>query len=70
MDYLTIEQAHERDVLRLVLTASVPGPWSEAAKALFRHHKFPTCRFDKGAGRIILNWLSGRVTETPGCIVQ
>ena len=39
MDYLTIEQAHERDMLRLVLTSSVPGPWSEAAKASFRHHK-------------------------------
>ena len=39
MDYLTIEQARERDGLRLVLTSGAPGPWSEAARALFRHHK-------------------------------
>ena len=38
MEYLRVEEAQERDGLRLVLTASVPGPFSEAAKALFRHH--------------------------------
>ncbi len=36
MDYLSIAQARERDGLRLVLTAGHPGPWGEAAKALFR----------------------------------
>jgi glutathione S-transferase len=35
MEYLTIEEARERSGLRLVLTRGVPGPWSEAAKALF-----------------------------------
>jgi hypothetical protein len=35
MEYLTVEEARERSGLRLVLTRGVPGPWSEAAKALF-----------------------------------
>ncbi len=38
MEYLTVEEAKQRDGLRLVLTAGVPGPFGEAAKALFRHH--------------------------------
>ena len=32
MDYLTVEEARERNGVRLVLTAGVPGPWGEAAK--------------------------------------
>jgi len=38
MDYLSVEEAQEQSGLRLVLTAGGPGPFSEAAKALFRHH--------------------------------
>lgn len=38
MDYLTVEEARNKPGLRLALTTGVPGPWSEAAKALFRHH--------------------------------
>ena len=38
MDYLTVEQAKQTSGLRLVLTRDVPGPWSEAAKAVFRWH--------------------------------
>jgi hypothetical protein len=38
MDYLTVEEARDLPGLRLALTRGVPGPWSEAAKALFRHH--------------------------------
>lgn len=38
MDYLNVEQARNLPGLRLALTRGVPGPWSEAAKALFRHH--------------------------------
>src|SRR5437868_1271116 len=30
--YLSVADARERDGLRLVLTAGVPGPWGEAAK--------------------------------------
>ena len=36
MEYLTVEQARNLSGLRLVLTRGVPGPWSEAAKALFK----------------------------------
>ncbi|MDH5172994.1 MAG: hypothetical protein OEW92_11290 [Gammaproteobacteria bacterium] len=35
MEYLTVEEARTRPGLRLVLTRGVPGPWSEAAKAIF-----------------------------------
>ena len=38
MEYLSVEQARAKQGLRLVLTAGVPGPFGEAAKALFRHH--------------------------------
>ncbi len=38
MEYLTVEEAKNKTGLRLVLTAGVPGPFGEAAKALFRHH--------------------------------
>lgn len=38
MEYLSVEEAKDKDGLRLVLTAGVPGPFGEAAKALFRHH--------------------------------
>lgn len=37
-DYLDVNEAQTQSGLRLVLTAGVPGPWSESAKALFRHH--------------------------------
>ena len=35
MHYLTIAEARHRPGLRLVLSAHVPGPWGEAAKAVF-----------------------------------
>lgn len=41
MEYLEVEDAEDLPGLKLVLTAGVPGPWSEAAKALFRHHDVP-----------------------------
>lgn len=37
MDYLSIAQARAATGLRLVLTAGVPGPWGEAAKAIFAY---------------------------------
>lgn len=36
MEYLTVEEARNLTGLRLVLTRGVPGPWGEAAKAIFR----------------------------------
>jgi len=41
MDYLEVAEASHLPGLRLALTAGVPGPWSESAKALFRHHQVP-----------------------------
>lgn len=41
MDYLSIEQAIETPGLRLVLTAGVPGPWGEAAKAMLTYKGIP-----------------------------
>ena len=35
MNYIGVEDAREREGLRLVLTTGVPGPWGEAAKSLF-----------------------------------
>ncbi len=37
MDYLSVAEAREREGLRLVLTAGVPGPWGEAIKALVNY---------------------------------
>lgn len=37
MDYLSVSEAKDLPGLRLVLTAGVPGPWGEAAKAIFAH---------------------------------
>lgn len=34
MEYSDVADAREKDGLRLVLTAGVPGPWGEAAKAV------------------------------------
>lgn len=37
MDYLSIEEGKAALGLKLVLTAGVPGPWGEAAKAILQH---------------------------------
>ena len=39
MDYIEIDDAIGRDGLRLVLTAGVPGPWSESAKGILKVKK-------------------------------
>ena len=39
MNYVSINEAKADAGLRLVVNAGVPGPWSESAKALFRHHQ-------------------------------
>lgn len=36
MDYLSVAEARGRPGLKLVLTAGVPGPWGEAAKAVLK----------------------------------
>lgn len=37
MDYISVEEARHLSGLRLVLTAGVPGPWGEAAKAMVNY---------------------------------
>ncbi len=37
MDYITVEEARDREGLRLVLSAGVPGPWGEATKAMMAY---------------------------------
>ena len=37
MKYLSVEEAIDMPGLRLVLTAGVPGPWGESAKAILRY---------------------------------
>ena len=41
MDYIEIDEAIGRPGLRLVLTPHVPGPYGEAAKAIFHVKKIP-----------------------------
>jgi len=37
MDYLSVDEARDQSGLRLVLTAGVPGPWGESAKAILAY---------------------------------
>jgi glutathione S-transferase len=37
MQYISVEEAIDTPGLRLVLSAGVPGPWGEAAKAILAH---------------------------------
>jgi glutathione S-transferase len=41
MEYLSVAEARHLPGLRLVLTAGVPGPWGEAAKAVFKLRGVP-----------------------------
>jgi glutathione S-transferase len=48
--YLSVEEAIPLRGLRLVLTRGVPGPWGEAAKALFHVKGVPFVRVAQEAG--------------------
>lgn len=41
MEYISVEEARALKGLRLVLTAGVPGPWGESAKAIFAYKEIP-----------------------------
>lgn len=59
MEYIGVEEAIGRRGLRLVLTAGVPGPWGEAAKAILRVKgiDFVPVRQDAGAhDEALLAW--------------
>jgi glutathione S-transferase len=48
--YLSVEEAIPLRGLRLVLTRGVPGPWGEAAKAIFHVKRIPYVRVGQVAG--------------------
>lgn len=50
MEYLSVADARDRDDLRLVLTAGNPGPWGEAAKAIFKVKGVPFTAVRQDAG--------------------
>jgi glutathione S-transferase len=49
-EYVPIEEARAADGLRLVLTQGVPGPWGEAAKAIFHVKDVPYLRVAQQGG--------------------
>jgi hypothetical protein len=57
--YLTVEEARPLSGLRLVVTAHVPGLWSEAAKNLFDAKKIPYVLVEQvvgGENRALKEW--------------
>lgn len=59
MDYISVEEAINAPGLRLVLTAGVPGPWGEAAKAILAYKDIEYLPvFQKGGGenKTLLAW--------------
>ena len=51
MEYSSVAEVENQNGLRLVLTRGVPGPWSEAAKALFTLRKVPYAPVAQIGGR-------------------
>ena len=67
MDYLSVEQARPLSGLRLALTAGVPGPWSEAAKGLFRVRQVDYVAVYQeggGANEALVEWTGHRNAPT------
>ena len=63
MDYLSVSEAREMNGLRLVLTQGVPGPWSEAAKAVFRQKNVafsPVAQAGGGPNPELIDWCRHR----------
>ena len=63
MEYLTVEEARTRPGLRLALTRGVPGPWSEAAKAIFtlRNVKYlPVQQIAGDDNKALVEWTGHR----------
>jgi len=63
MDYQDIATAQAGSGLRLVLTAGVPGPWSEAAKACFKLRDvdfMPVAQVGGGENPELVEWTRHR----------
>jgi glutathione S-transferase len=60
-EYIEVERARAMSGMRLVLTAGVPGPWSESAKSILHVKKLPYVKVRQelgGANRDLLDWTS------------
>lgn len=63
MQYISIEEARKLSGTRLILTAHVPGPWGEAAKAVFKLRRVaytPVAQELGGANEAQVAWLGIR----------
>ncbi|NNL68063.1 MAG: hypothetical protein HKP30_17575 [Myxococcales bacterium] len=63
MEYRSVEEARTLPGLRLVLTPGVPGPWGEAAKALFQLKGVPFVPVRQepgGANEALYAWTGAR----------
>ena len=59
MDYLAVEDAIHAPGLRLVLTAGVPGPWGESAKAILSYKELaftPVLQEGGGENQALYDW--------------
>lgn len=59
MKYLSVEEAIDMPGLRLVLTAGVPGPWGESAKAIMAYKGLaftPVLQQGGGENEALRNW--------------
>ncbi len=50
-DWIEVEEARDREGLRLAITAGVPGPWGEAAKGVFRAKGIPFAKVRQTGGQ-------------------
>lgn len=58
-EYLEVAEARTRSGLRLVLSAGVPGPWGEAAKAILHVKRIPYLKVRQeggGENRALAEW--------------
>lgn len=64
MDYISVNEAQSLSGLRLVLTAGVPGPWGESAKAIFAAKNIPfiAVRQDAGGENVDLQAWTGQTS--------
>jgi len=63
MEYVSVAEARNLPGLRLVLTAGSPGPWGEAAKALFKLRGVPFVpvqQFGMAANEELVEWTGVR----------
>jgi glutathione S-transferase len=63
VQYATVEEAKRAGGLRLVLTRGVPGPWGEAAKAVFRLRDvpfLPVAQSGGGENAALVEWTRHR----------